>query len=93
MGLLGAIRSYVEQMFFTYDVETFSSPVGSPYDSARMQAIQARPTVDRALDTTVVRSMRCGVRRGERILRPEKVEMYRYGPLTQPEGRRLSANA
>jgi molecular chaperone GrpE (heat shock protein) len=64
------------------------------YDRARQKALQVVPTTEAARDRHVHRVLRRGFMRGERVLRPEEVVVWRYrspsggspsGEVTAPE--------
>ena len=77
-NIMEALSTGVRQFLQIYSVETFASTPGAAFDRRSMQPVQFEPTRQQELNMTVVRSLRCGVRRGERLLRSECVVLYRF---------------
>lgn len=78
LNLLAAILVGIEDFLGTYAIEPFRHDVGARFDPELMRALQDVPTDDPALDMTLSRSCKCGFRKGDRILRPEPVLVYRF---------------
>ena len=73
-----AVRGGLEQLLAAYGVALFRSKPNTEFDRRTMRAAQTEVTNDKGLDHRVAQSLRCGVRRGERILRCEVVTVHRY---------------
>jgi molecular chaperone GrpE (heat shock protein) len=90
VSLLDGLRIAFEQFLLIYSVELFRSPASSRLNRQTMQTIQTQPTAEKALDQTVARVLRAGVRRAGRLLRPQSIVLYRYeqvlnGSATSPK--------
>jgi len=72
-----AIRGGLEQLLFLYGVEMLRSEPNTEFNPRTMRAAQTVVTDDEGLDHRVARSLRCGMRRGRRVLRCELVTVYR----------------
>lgn len=85
-----AVRTQALEFLGVYGIESYRSTIGSPLDPRTMAPFANRKTYDKSQEKRVVRSIRRGFRRGEQIVRCEKVEIFRYEPpspsLPVPEG-------
>ena len=80
LKLRDAWRVGLEQFLAIYGVELYSSEARTPFNPRTMQPFAKTLTDDKDLHQKVARSARCGVSRGERILRVEKVVLYQLKP-------------
>ncbi len=76
--VLDAVHKGIQEFLFNYGLELFQSKQGAAFDRQSMLPIQIESTNVKNLDFTVARSLRCGARRDQRILRPEDVVVYRF---------------
>ena len=75
---LEAVKIHLAEFLMTYGLELFRSERGRGFDPRFMQPIKIIPTSEKTKDRTVVQSLQSGLRRGEQILRHERVAIYRF---------------
>lgn len=60
------------------NIEPFTTPPGSRFEGGRHRAMTVEPTADQLLDHTVKASLSPGYAKGDKVLLPEHVVVYRY---------------
>jgi molecular chaperone GrpE (heat shock protein) len=75
--VLEATRSQTLELLAYYSIAPFLATLGCPLDAKIMYPAEMRPTADPSADRTIAANIRCGFRRGQRILRPLHVAIYR----------------
>ena len=78
LDLLEALTVDLHELLAGYGVEPIRATAGSPFDAKTMRPVQRVPTPRARKDKTVESMVRLGFRRGEQILRPVAVSIYRF---------------
>ncbi len=78
---LTALRAQLEQFLAGYGIEAFSCKACSPFDPKSMKPLQNAPTNRPDLNGFVAKSLQCGFRTGESVLRLETVSIYKFEEL------------
>jgi len=76
--LLLGLRAQLFDFLLVYGIEPIRVQPGSPFDARLMQPLKVLATADPMLHLRVAASLRCGFRRGERVLRYQSVVINRY---------------
>ncbi len=76
--LFKAFIADLHELLATYGVEPIQAATGSIFDPKTMQPVEFAPTCNRKDDKLVESMVRQGFRRGDRILRPAMVVIYRF---------------
>ena len=80
---LAALRVQLEQFCGGYGIESFEHAPDSPFNPKIMRPLQTTPTNEGKLDGLVAKSLQCGFRTQEHILRLETVNLYKVGSFEQ----------
>ncbi|MGQ9889110.1 MAG: nucleotide exchange factor GrpE [Aggregatilineales bacterium] len=78
---LSDIRADIEAILARNGIEAYEMP-GDTFDSAFQRVQQVVPTDIAEQDRRVAARVRCGFRYGDRVIRPELVNIFRYTPPT-----------
>lgn len=73
---LSALRVQLEQFLGNYGIEAFGHEPNSQFDPKIMKPLQTTPTGEADLNGLVAKSLQCGFRIQERILRLETVSLF-----------------
>lgn len=77
---LQAVSDGLEQFLGAYGVELFRTPAGTKPNRKTARPVQRHLTGAKERDGCVARTLRLGARRNQRVLRVEKVAVWRYQP-------------
>ncbi len=72
------LHTQIAQFLASYGIETFRHDSEEKFNPKLMQPIKTEPTYDRNLNDCIAASLQCGFRKDERILRLEKVSLYKH---------------
>lgn len=78
--VLAATRAELLSLLSGYGVEPVYEEPGCRMDAKLMCPVRTKYTADPRLDLTVAESLRVGFRRGDRVLRPQSVVVFRWAP-------------
>jgi molecular chaperone GrpE len=73
------LQSDIEDILYRYGFESFSEP-GDRFDARRQRTARAVPTERPELVGTIAARVRKGFAYGERVVRPEMVDVYAHTP-------------
>ena len=76
--LLSALLTQLEQFLALYGIESYRHAAGDDFEPAVMKPLSPTATNDPALDGLIAKSLQCGFRTPERILRLETVSLHRF---------------
>lgn len=76
--LLEALRVELYELLAGYGIELIRATTGSPFEGKIMKPVRFVPTPRARKDKKIESVVRPGFRRGERILRPVMVAVYRF---------------
>lgn len=88
---LSALRAQLEQFLTGYGIEAFSCKASSPFDPKNMKVLQNAPTKRPDLNGLVAKSLQCGFRMNERVLRLQTVSIYKFEEFEELETPSTSA--
>ncbi len=75
---LSALRAQLEQFLAGYGIEVFGCEACSPFDPKIMKPLQSAPTSRADLNGFVAKSLQCGFRTNDRVLRLQTVSIYKF---------------
>ena len=71
--------SFRDMLLERFDVESWQSQPGTPFDPSRQRSLRTTPTTDPALAKTLCASIRFGYRKENgQVIRPEMTDVYVY---------------
>ncbi len=83
LALLGGYRQEVEDILYRQGVEPFDHDADG-FDPRRQRALSTVPTDDPALNKQVAARLRRGFQAGDKVIRPEMVQVYAHKPARAP---------
>ncbi len=75
---LDGLHTQIAQFLASYGIEIFRHDAEEKFNPKLMQPIKREPTGDRKLTSCIAASLQCGFKKDERILRLEKVSLYKH---------------